>query len=71
MDEGRKMVLTRLLHLQYLDGIWIEQDKYMLPLAPIISFQNPGAEKCQEGVWREFAIFSGLKKNRVPDMGEK
>ena len=25
-------------------------------------FQNPGAEKCQEGVYRELIIFSGLKK---------
>ena len=28
---------------------------------PLMSFQNPGAEKYQEGVRRELIIFSGLK----------
>jgi hypothetical protein len=37
-----------------------------------MSFQNPGAEKCQEGVKRELIIFSNLKKkNGVPDMIEQ
>ena len=35
-----------------------------------MSFQNPGPEKCPEGLLRELIIFSGLNKNRVPDMGE-
>jgi hypothetical protein len=25
-----------------------------------MSFQNPGAEKCQEGIYRELIIFNGL-----------
>ena len=31
----------RLLHPQHLDGIWIGQDQYRLPLAPLNEFPEP------------------------------
>ena len=40
-------------------------------LTPLMSIQNPDPEKCQEVSERELASFSVMKKNRVPDMGEK
>ena len=34
-------VEIRLLHPQDLDGIWIVQDQYRLPIAPLIQFPEP------------------------------
>ena len=34
-------VHARLLHPQHLDGIWIGQDQYRLPLAPLNDFPEP------------------------------
>ena len=33
--------IIRLLHLQHLNGIWIGQDQYRLPLAPLNEFPEP------------------------------
>ena len=60
----------RLLHLQHLDGICIGQNQYRLPLDPLMSIQNPGAEKLQTGNLEHLPI-QVLEKNRVPDMGGK
>ena len=34
-------VCTRLLHPQHLDGIWIGQNRYRLPLAPLNEYPEP------------------------------
>ena len=39
--RGQAMVYTRLLHPQHLDGIWIGQNQYRLPLAPLNEFPEP------------------------------
>ena len=38
---GWDRAITRLLHPQHLDGIWIGQDQYRLPLAPLYEFPEP------------------------------
>jgi hypothetical protein len=49
-EYDENIVDSRLLHPQHFSGIGIGQDQYRLPSAPLMSFQNSGAEKCQEGV---------------------
>ena len=39
--KQRSYVDIRLLHLQHLGGIWIGQDQYRLPLAPLNEFTEP------------------------------
>ena len=65
-----------MLHPHLLDGIWTGQTPYRLPKAclitPLVSIQNIGPEKFQEGVRRGLIIFSDLEKTvPVPDMGGK
>ena len=66
-----RRVGIRLLHPQHLDGILTGLTLYRVPLDPLVSIQNHGPEKCQEVRERDLCFFSVLKKNRVPDMGEK
>ena len=40
-------------------------------MPPLVSIQNPGSEKLQEGVSRAPTVLVLGKKNRVLDMGEK
>ena len=47
---------SRLLHPQHLDGIWIGQDQYRMPLASLSEYPNPGSEKLQEGVSRALNV---------------
>ena len=43
VPEGSALntINSRLLHLQHLGGIWIGQDQYRLPLAPLNEFPEP------------------------------
>ena len=34
-------ILPKLLHPQHLDGIWVGQDQYRLPLGPLDEFPEP------------------------------
>ena len=62
---------TRLLHPKHLDGIWIGQDQYRLPLAPLNEFPDPWCGKMSgRGIKRSYN-FKWSGKKRVPDMGEK
>ena len=63
--RGHLVRKIRSLHPQHLDGIWIGQDQYRLPLAPLNEFPEPW---CWKISGRELFNFSGLK---VPDIGEK
>ena len=57
-------IYSKLLDPLNLDGIWIGQDQYRLPIAPLIRFQKPGAEKCQEGGIEGTYFYCGLKKKQ-------
>jgi hypothetical protein len=39
--RGHLVRKIRLLHPQHWDGIWIGQDQYRLPLAPLNEFPEP------------------------------
>ena len=39
--EQRQLLYTRLLHPQHLDGIWIGQDQYRMPLASLSEYPEP------------------------------
>ena len=60
---------SRLLHPQRLDGIWIGQDQYRLPLAPLNEFPEPWCWKISGTERRELIIFSGLKKTESQTWG--
>ena len=59
----------RLLHPKRLDRIWIGQNQYRLPLAPLNEYPEPWRLKVADRKSRALASLEGRKKNGVPDMG--
>ena len=39
--DWRDVSCSRLLHPQHFDGIWIRQDQYRMPLAPLSEYSEP------------------------------
>ena len=68
-------VSSRLLHPQHLDGIWIGQNQYRLPYAPLSEYPEPWFWKVADGQSRALASlgalrsktwgWNGVEKNRV------
>ena len=65
-----RRIYSRLLHPQHLDGIWIGQNQYRLPLAPLTEYPEPWCWKVADGYLRALASLGAWKKQSSRHGGE-